>query len=133
MSEANGMFDLTGRRALVTGSTQGIGLALARGLAQSGATVVLNGRDAARLDAAAQALRAEEASTSKPSASMRPSTRRCARRSTGSRPRPAPSTWSTMPVCSTARLQDFPADAFERLLQTNIASVSMSVRRLRAT
>ena len=59
MSEANGMFDLTGRRALVTGSTQGIGLALARGLAQAGATVVLNGRDAARLDAAAQALRAE--------------------------------------------------------------------------
>ena len=40
-------FDLTGRRALITGSGQGIGLALARGLAAAGAEVVLNGRDAA--------------------------------------------------------------------------------------
>jgi gluconate 5-dehydrogenase len=45
-------FDLTGRLALVTGSSQGIGLALAKGLAEAGATVVLNGRDAAKLDAA---------------------------------------------------------------------------------
>jgi gluconate 5-dehydrogenase len=55
----NPLFDLTGRRALVTGSSQGIGLALARGLAQAGAAVVLNGRDAAKLDRAAAALRAE--------------------------------------------------------------------------
>ena len=53
------LFDLTGRRALVTGSSQGIGMALARGLAAAGAEVVLNGRDEARLDAAAAALRAE--------------------------------------------------------------------------
>ena len=37
---------LTGRTALITGSSQGIGLALACGLAQAGAAVVLNGRDA---------------------------------------------------------------------------------------
>src|SRR5262249_22888742 len=47
------LFDLTGRRALVTGSSQGIGFALARGLADAGATVVLNGRDAEKLAAAA--------------------------------------------------------------------------------
>jgi gluconate 5-dehydrogenase len=46
------LFDLTGRRALVTGSSQGIGLALAEGLAAHGAEVVLNGRDAPKLDAA---------------------------------------------------------------------------------
>lgn len=55
----SGLFDLTGRRALVTGSSMGIGLALARGLAQHGASVVLNARNAARLDEAAKTLRAE--------------------------------------------------------------------------
>jgi gluconate 5-dehydrogenase len=39
------LFDLTHRTALVTGSSQGIGLALARGLGRAGASVVLNGRD----------------------------------------------------------------------------------------
>ncbi len=49
-------FDLTGRLALVTGSSQGIGLALARGLAAAGARVVLNGRDGAKLAAASAGL-----------------------------------------------------------------------------
>lgn len=52
-------FDLTGQRALVTGSTQGLGLALARGLAQAGATVLINGRTAGRVDDAVTALRAD--------------------------------------------------------------------------
>jgi len=52
-------FRLDGRVALVTGSSAGIGLALARGLGQAGATVVLNGRDAARLATARQALAGE--------------------------------------------------------------------------
>ena len=53
------IFDLAGRRALITGSSQGIGLALARGLAEAGADVVLNGRDVAKLERAAATLRAE--------------------------------------------------------------------------
>lgn len=61
MAPSNPLFDLTGRTALVTGSSQGLGLAFARGLAQSGAAIVLNGRDAAKLAAAADALRAEGA------------------------------------------------------------------------
>jgi gluconate 5-dehydrogenase len=52
-------FRLDGRLALVTGSSAGIGLALARGLGQAGATIVLNGRNAAPLAAAAQLLRSE--------------------------------------------------------------------------
>ncbi|AOS44205.1 Gluconate 5-dehydrogenase [Lacunisphaera limnophila] len=51
-------FSLAGRRALVTGSSQGIGLALAQALAAAGAQVVLNGRDPARLATAATGLRA---------------------------------------------------------------------------
>lgn len=43
------LFSLAGRRALITGSSQGIGLALAKGLATQGASVVLNGRTADRL------------------------------------------------------------------------------------
>ena len=54
-------FDLSGRTALVTGSSAGIGLALARGLAGAGATVVLNGRNDAKLQQAAARLRDEGA------------------------------------------------------------------------
>ncbi len=52
-------FRLDGRIALVTGSSAGIGLALARGLGQAGATVVLNGRSASACEAAAATLRSE--------------------------------------------------------------------------
>ena len=54
-------FDLSGRLALVTGSSAGIGLALAQGLAGAGATVVLNARRTDKLQAAAEALRAQGA------------------------------------------------------------------------
>jgi NAD(P)-dependent dehydrogenase (short-subunit alcohol dehydrogenase family) len=50
---------LNGKRALVTGSTSGIGFAIARELAAEGAQVLLNGRDAERLNAALLRLRAE--------------------------------------------------------------------------
>ncbi len=52
-------FDLSGRIALVTGSSRGIGLALARALGRAGAELILNGRDEVALAAAADALRAD--------------------------------------------------------------------------
>lgn len=55
-------FDLSGRTALITGSSAGIGLALARGLAGAGARVILNARDPVKLEQAADQLRAEGAS-----------------------------------------------------------------------
>jgi len=54
-------FDLSGKTALITGSSAGIGLALAQGLAGAGSVVVLNARNAAKLQAAAAALRAQGA------------------------------------------------------------------------
>lgn len=53
------LFDLTGRTALVTGASRGLGAAIARGLGRAGASLVINGRDPATLDAEAAALRAE--------------------------------------------------------------------------
>jgi gluconate 5-dehydrogenase len=53
------LFDLSGRTALVTGSARGLGRAIAVGLAEAGARVILNGTDAARVAAAVEELRAE--------------------------------------------------------------------------
>lgn len=50
---------LDGRTALVSGSTGGIGFAVAGGLAQMGATVIVNGRSAERVAAAIERLRSE--------------------------------------------------------------------------
>ncbi|SDR43333.1 gluconate 5-dehydrogenase [Rhizobiales bacterium GAS191] len=51
------IFDLTGRTALITGSSRGLGRAMAEGLATAGATIVLNGSDADRLAKAAAEMR----------------------------------------------------------------------------
>ena len=53
------LFSLAGRRALVTGSGQGIGFGLARGLAEHGATVILNGRTQEKVERAVDTLSAE--------------------------------------------------------------------------
>lgn len=50
--------ELTGKTAIVTGSTKGIGLATAKGLAEAGATVVINGRRQADVDNAMEAVNA---------------------------------------------------------------------------
>lgn len=57
MFNASALFDLTGKTALVTGSSQGIGYALAEGLGNAGARIVLNGRDRSKLDKAAENLK----------------------------------------------------------------------------
>ena len=50
------LFNLKGKRALITGSSQGIGFALARGLNQAGANIILNGRNKEKLEIAAKKL-----------------------------------------------------------------------------
>ena len=64
MQQVLDKFRLNARRALITGSSSGIGLALARALGQAGAALVLNGRQNDKLQAAAQLLRTEGLSVS---------------------------------------------------------------------
>ena len=59
MSAKASPFDLSGRRALVTGSSRGLGLAIARALGEAGAPLILNARDSVALGAAAADLAAE--------------------------------------------------------------------------
>lgn len=54
------LFSLNGKTALITGSSQGIGFTLAEGLINAGARVVMNGRDAVKLAAAAERLGADQ-------------------------------------------------------------------------
>ena len=114
------LFDLTGKRALITGSSQGIGFALAEGLAASGAQVVLNGRDTAKL--AAAAARIPGAETLAFDATNHDSVRAAvdAFEAAG---KPIEILVNNAGMQHRGPLEDFPADAFERLLQTNIASV----------
>lgn len=56
------LFDISNQLVLITGSSRGLGYAMARGLAERGARVVLHGRDPAKLAEAAQTLRADTGS-----------------------------------------------------------------------
>jgi gluconate 5-dehydrogenase len=114
------LFDLGGRRALVTGSSQGIGFALARGLAEAGAEVILNGRDEAKLEAAAEKL--GNVHTLAFDVTDHAATRSAVDRfeaEVGA----IGILVNNAGMQHRAPLEDFPADAFERLMKTNIASV----------
>ena len=115
-----GLFDLTGRRALVTGSSQGIGLALAAGLAEAGASVVLNGRDRRKLDAAAAGLPGSR------TLAFDVADHAAAREAIDGfedAEGPLDILVNNAGVQHRAPLEEFPADAFDRLLATNVSSV----------
>ena len=113
------MFDLTGKRALVTGSTQGIGYALAVGLGQAGAKVVLNGRVRVKLGVAATALGSEVLAFD---VTDHAATRAAVDRFEAE-VGPIDILVNNAGMQHRAPLEDFPPDAFEQLLRTNISSV----------
>lgn len=114
------LFDLTGKRALVTGSSQGIGFALAQGLAAAGAQIVLNGRDAGKL--AEAATRIPGAATLAFDATDHDAVR-SAVDGFEAEVGPIDILVNNAGMQYRTPLEDFPAEAFERLLQTNVASV----------
>ena len=118
------LFSLSGTRALVTGSSQGIGFALARGLAEAGAEIVLNGRDAGKLTAASQTLAADGATVHQVVFDVTEHDAvRCAVDAFEAEIGAIDILVNNAGMQHRTPLEDFPADAFERLLQTNVASV----------
>jgi gluconate 5-dehydrogenase len=118
------LFDLTGRRALITGSGQGIGYALARGVAQHGASVVINGRNEKRTNAAADELRAEGADIG---VSVFDVTSSDAVSDAIDRIEtdqgPIDILINNAGMQFRTPLEDFPLDQWEKLMQTNISSL----------
>ncbi|MEO0542623.1 MAG: SDR family oxidoreductase [Pseudomonadota bacterium] len=115
------LFNLAGQTALVTGSSQGIGLALAKGLSTAGANVILNGRDETKLQAAAEAFDAPcnmiAFDVTDHDAVLQAVDQYEAQSGA------IDILINNAGMQHRAPLEEFPADAFERLLQTNIASV----------
>ncbi|MBP2236462.1 gluconate 5-dehydrogenase [Sinorhizobium kostiense] len=118
------LFDLTGRRALVTGSSQGIGYALACGLAEHGAAIVLNGRDRSKLASAASSLKeadhdvaVSDFDVTDPDAVKRGVD--AIERDIG----PIDILINNAGMQFRTPLEDFPAERWEQLLRTNVSSV----------
>ena len=118
------LFDLTGRLALITGSSQGIGYALAEGLAQYGAEVIINGRTAETVQRAVESLRDQGLSahaavfnvTSKDAAAQGIA---AIEADIG----PLDILINNAGMQFRTPLEHFPADKWELLLTTNISSV----------
>jgi gluconate 5-dehydrogenase len=118
------LFSLEGKRALITGSSRGIGLALAKGLADHGAAVVLNGRDLGRVEAAAAELVAagHQVATAIFNVTEAEAVRdgvAAVERDQG----PIDILINNAGMQYRTPLEDFPVDRWEQLLTTNISSV----------
>ncbi len=118
------LFKLQGKTALVTGSSQGIGLALSHGLAQAGAQIVLNGRDVSKLQAAAKSL--TDAGHRVLTSAFDVTDHSAVRNAVDQ----LETDGTTIDILINnagmqhrGPLEEFEPDAFEKLLQTNIASV----------
>lgn len=118
------LFDMSGRLALVTGSSKGIGLAVARALASAGAEIVLNARDPARLEESRAALAAEghrvhaAAFDVVDAGAVAEGVARI-EREIG----PIAVLVNNAGMQHRAPLEDFPLDAWDRLVATNLRSV----------
>ncbi|MEH6728823.1 MAG: SDR family oxidoreductase, partial [Hyphomicrobiales bacterium] len=124
MTTGTKLFDLTGRTALITGSSQGIGFALAKGLAEAGAAIIINGRDKTKIASAAAEL-----------SSIGPKVHQLAFDATDhsaakatvdgfeAEHGPIDILINNAGMQHRTPLEDFPPEMFEKLLRTNISTV----------
>jgi len=117
------LFDLTGRRALVTGSSQGIGLALAEGLAAHGAEVILNGRDTGKLSAAAERLASRGYRVAKAPFDVTEPEDAAAGVAATLADGPIDILVNNAGMQFRTALEDFPVDKWQQLLATNVSSI----------
>lgn len=117
-------FRLDGRVALISGSSAGIGLALARALGQAGATLVLNGRDSARLAAAASQLRSEGLVVHEQPFDVCDSDAvEAGVAAIESRIGPIDILFNNAGTTQRAPFHEFPLEAWQRILRTNVDSM----------
>jgi len=118
------IFSLEGRTALVTGSSQGIGYAIAEGLAGAGAAVLLNGRDESKLAAAAARL-AESGATvaTLPFDATDHAAARAAVDGRETAHGPIDILVNNAGMQHRGPLEAFEADAFEKVMRTNVSTV----------
>jgi gluconate 5-dehydrogenase len=118
------LFSLRGKRALITGSSQGIGFALAKGLAEHGATVILNGRNPDKIELASTELAAKghKVSTAVFDVTSVEGVRNGIEAIEGGEG-PIDILINNAGMQFRTALEDFPADRWEQLLTTNISSV----------
>ncbi len=124
MFNASALFDLTGKTALITGSSQGIGYALAEGLGSAGARIVLNGRDQSKLDQAAEKLSDKNIDISIAVADVTDHAAVAeAVNKVEAETGPIDILVNNAGMQHRSPLEDFDAEMFDKLLQTNVASV----------
>ena len=117
------LFNLKGKRALITGSSQGIGYALAKGLDEAGAEIILNGRNKEKLGKAAKALTPQnnlyQLSFDVTDQNETDNVVNKFESEIG----PIEILINNAGMQHRAPLEDFPPDMFEQLLKTNISSI----------
>jgi gluconate 5-dehydrogenase len=117
------LFNLSGKRALITGSSQGIGYGLAQGLAEAGAEIVLNGRDAAKLSAAAAQLRAQGFKVSEAAFDVTSEKEVAAAVDKVESEGPINILFNNAGMQFRTPLEDYPPEKFRELLRVNVESV----------
>lgn len=122
--ESLSLFSLAGKRALVTGSSRGIGFGIAGALAGAGADIILNGRDTAALGEASERLaqsgvRARALAFDVTSAESIADAIEFAEAEIG----PIDILVNNAGMQHRAPLEEFPPDKFDRIMATNVASV----------